>query len=56
MNRIPLIEDGQDLVATLAYNLEREGFETLRATTGSRGMELALGPPGACLRPNWLVG
>jgi len=44
-HRILIIEDEEDLVATLAYNLEREGFETLTATLGHEGVELAVGTP-----------
>ncbi len=45
-NRILIIEDEEDLVATMAYNLEREGFEPFSATTGQGGIELALQSPG----------
>ena len=44
-HRILIIEDEEDLVATMAYNLEREGFETVTATLGRAGLELALGTP-----------
>ncbi|TNF32439.1 MAG: response regulator transcription factor [Deltaproteobacteria bacterium] len=44
-HRILIIEDEEDLVATLAYNLEREGFETVGATLGHDGVDLATGTP-----------
>ena len=44
-HRILIIEDEEDLVTTLAYNLEREGFETVTATLGRAGVELATGSP-----------
>jgi len=44
-HRILIIEDEEDLVTTLAYNLEREGFETVTATLGRDGVELAIGSP-----------
>ncbi|PKN56127.1 MAG: DNA-binding response regulator [Deltaproteobacteria bacterium HGW-Deltaproteobacteria-14] len=44
-HRILIIEDEEDLVATMAYNLEREGFETVTATLGHEGIELALAAP-----------
>lgn len=44
-HRILIIEDEEDLVATMAYNLEREGFETVTATLGHEGVELAMGTP-----------
>lgn len=41
MNTVPIIliiEDEQDLVRTLAYNLEREGFATRSALTGAEAL------------------
>lgn len=38
---ILIIEDERDLLATLQYNLEREGFETIGATTGTQGIQIA---------------
>ena len=35
---ILIVEDEQDLVSTLEYNLEREGFETQSALNGSDGI------------------
>ncbi|MCB9733141.1 MAG: response regulator transcription factor [Deltaproteobacteria bacterium] len=43
MTRILIIEDEEDLAATMAYNLEREGFTTSTAGTGGGGLEIALG-------------
>jgi two-component system phosphate regulon response regulator PhoB len=42
---ILIVEDEQDLVNTLEYNLEREGFETQSALNGSEGLELAESAP-----------
>jgi two-component system phosphate regulon response regulator PhoB len=42
---ILIVEDEQDLVNTLEYNLEREGFETKSALNGSDGLELAESAP-----------
>ena len=42
---ILVIEDEEDLVATLEYNLEREGFMTRSALTGAAGFEAALQEP-----------
>lgn len=42
---ILIIEDERDLVATLEYNLEKEGFRTRSAYTGKHGLELAAGDP-----------
>lgn len=39
--RILIVDDERDLVTTLAYNLEREGFRALTAETGERAIELA---------------
>jgi len=51
MVRILIIEDEEDLVATLAYNLEREGFQTVSATSGAPGIAIATGanPPDLVL-------
>ena len=38
---ILIVEDEADLVASLEYNLQREGFETRSALTGGHGLELA---------------
>lgn len=42
---ILVIEDEEDLVAILEYNLAREGFETRRALTGAHGLVLASQEP-----------
>ena len=42
---ILIVEDEQDLVNTLEYNLEREGFETRSALNGSDGLEIAESEP-----------
>ena len=36
---ILIIEDEPDLALTLEYNLQREGYETFHAATGSEGLE-----------------
>ncbi len=41
MDLILIVEDERDLLATLQYNLEREGFETQGATTGAQALDLA---------------
>jgi two-component system phosphate regulon response regulator PhoB len=38
---ILIVEDERDLVATLEYNLQREGFETRSALNGLHALELA---------------
>jgi DNA-binding response OmpR family regulator len=40
--RILIIDDEEVLVETIAYNLEQEGYQALRALDGQRGLELAL--------------
>ena len=42
---ILLIEDEPDLLRTVVYNLEKEGFTTRSAGTGAGGLELALQGP-----------
>jgi two-component system phosphate regulon response regulator PhoB len=39
MSRILIVEDEKDLCATLAYNLEREGYETEVAQSGRAAVE-----------------
>lgn len=39
--RILIVDDERDLVSTLAYNLEREGFATTTADTGKAALERA---------------
>ena len=41
MSRILLVEDNHDYAATLAANLEREGYEVSVAANGSEGLERA---------------
>ena len=40
--RILIVEDEQNIVDILAFNLHREGYETLEAMDGAAGLELAL--------------
>lgn len=40
-DHILIIEDEPDLASLLAYNLEREGFSTTRASTGEEGLAAA---------------
>ena len=39
--RILLVEDETDLVQTLSYSLEKEGYEVVAATSGGEGLKLA---------------
>jgi len=43
---ILIVEDERDLVATLEYALEKEGFRTRSAYTGRQALEIAAGEPG----------
>lgn len=45
MSLILIIEDEADLVSTLEYNLEREGYQTRSAPTGQAGLDLAVQEP-----------
>ena len=45
VHTILVVEDEPDLLATLEYNLQREGFETRGAGTGEAGLLLALKEP-----------
>ncbi len=45
MKRILIIEDERDLADLLAYNLEKEGFQTVCAYDGAVGLEQALANP-----------
>lgn len=49
MSTILIVEDEQDLAETVAYNLEREGYKTRRATTGKAGLEMAETEPDIAL-------
>ena len=40
--KILIVEDEQNIVDILAFNLHREGYETLEAMDGATGLELAL--------------
>jgi len=43
---ILIVEDERDLVATLEYALEKEGFRTRSAYTGKQALEIAATEPG----------
>ncbi|MBF0186783.1 MAG: response regulator transcription factor [Magnetococcales bacterium] len=40
-----IIEDEEDLVTTLEFNLKREGYRTLSALDGEKGLQLAMQTP-----------
>lgn len=42
---ILIVEDEEDLAGTLAYNLEKEGYETREALTGTRALKSILKEP-----------
>ncbi|MCB9487867.1 MAG: response regulator transcription factor [Deltaproteobacteria bacterium] len=42
---ILIVEDEEDMVAILEYNLQREGYQTRTALTGAKGLELAAEEP-----------
>ncbi len=44
-NRILIVEDEQDLLLALEYNLEREGYSVLSASTGTEALRKAEGDP-----------
>ncbi len=44
--RILLVDDEQDILDLLKYNLEAEGYETMMATDGLQALELAQNPTG----------
>jgi two-component system phosphate regulon response regulator PhoB len=44
-SHILIVEDEEDLLENLDYNLTRDGFITRTATTGARAIELAAEPP-----------
>ena len=46
---ILIVEDERDLVATLEYALEKEGFRTRSAYTGREALEIAAQEPGPAL-------
>jgi two-component system alkaline phosphatase synthesis response regulator PhoP len=41
MKRILVVDDEPTLVATLRYNLEREGYQVVTASDGDSGLSLA---------------
>ncbi len=41
MSRILVVEDEQNILELVKYNLEREGFQVLAALDGTRGLEIA---------------
>lgn len=41
MKKILIIDDEQDILEILTYNLEREGYEVYTATNGTEGIDLA---------------
>ncbi|MCH7227438.1 response regulator transcription factor [Haloferula sp. A504] len=45
MQRILIIEDERDIADLIAFNLERAGFEVLKAHDGIRGAQLAIHEP-----------
>ena len=40
--RILIVEDEQNIVDILAFNLQRDGYDTIEAMDGATGLELAL--------------
>jgi DNA-binding response OmpR family regulator len=60
MNRpVLIVEDDPDIAEGLRYNIEREGLRALVASTGERGLELALdrnNPPALVLLDVMLPG
>jgi len=54
---ILIVEDEKDIAELLAYNLKREGFRTLRASSGEKGLALAASnPPSLVLLDLMLPG
>ena len=58
MASILIIEDEEDLLSTLTYNLKREGYKTHAFLTGEEGLDWAIhhGPPGLALLDVMLPG
>lgn len=58
MDTILIIEDEEDLLITLEYNLKREGYKTQAVSTGEEGLRWALeqGPPDLVLLDIMLPG
>ncbi len=42
MKRILIVEDEKDLAELLSFNLEKEGYQTMTASNGKKGLEMAL--------------
>ncbi len=58
MTRILIIEDEEDLLMTLEYNLKNEGYQVYPFQTGEEGLEWAIqqGPPDLALLDIMLPG
>lgn len=58
MSSILIIEDEEDLLSTLEYNLKREGYQTYAFLTGEEGLDWAVqhGPPELALLDVMLPG
>ena len=58
MAKILIIEDEEDLLTTLEYNLKREGYQTYAFLTGEEGLDWAInhGPPDLALLDVMLPG
>lgn len=58
MTSILIVEDEEDLLSTLEYNLKREGYETHAFQTGEEGLDWAIqhGPPNLALLDVMLPG
>jgi len=54
--RILLVDDEQDILDLLKYNLEAEGYETAMATDGLRALELAQNSPDLIILDVMLPG
>ncbi|MGH7456345.1 MAG: response regulator, partial [bacterium] len=54
--RILLVDDEQDILDLLKYNLEAEGYETMTAADGLRALELAQSAPDLIILDVMLPG
>jgi two-component system alkaline phosphatase synthesis response regulator PhoP len=54
--RILLVDDEQDIIDLLKYNLEAEGYETMTATDGLQALELAQSSPDLIILDVMLPG
>ena len=55
MQKIMIVEDEDDIVTLLQYNLEREGFEVAAETNGGRAVDaIALWQPDLILL-DWML-